>query len=91
MCFNFLFHENKPQKRPSMSCKYSLEKLIKGRAWQSHYYVYVKFNSAKKQMPLVLSQESIHTSYLPTTGNEKDGGGDGGGNTEQTTTHVREV
>lgn len=74
-----------------MSCKYSLEKLIKGRAWQSHYYVYVKFNSAKKQMPLVLSQESIHTSYLPTTGNEKDGEGGWRGDAEQTTTHVREV
>lgn len=47
-----------------MSCKYSLEKLIKGRAWQSHYYVCVKFNSAKKQMPLVLSGINTHRASV---------------------------
>lgn len=41
------------------------ELLIKGRAWQAHYYVYVKLNSAKRRM-CVLRVISTHLCLPPT-------------------------
>lgn len=85
MCLNFIFYENQPQKRSSMSCKYSLEKLIKGRAWQSHYYVCVKFNSTKTQMPLALSGINTHCASVHNREQKRWGG------TEQTSMLVYKV